>query len=132
MRREADPPQPPGVLVAVTDHAVERFRQRVAARRGELDPRAEIASRVATAWAQGRVSDTPPAGPGRPTRGAVYVSDAVDRGLVFVCRHDPKAHELVVITLWETEHLGPARVPRRFTDALERGDRDRDRDRDRD
>lgn len=114
---------PPGVLVAVTDHAAERFRQRVAARRGEVDPRAEIASRVSAAWAAGRVSDAPPAGPGRPTTGAVYVADTVDRDLVFVCRHDRRGQELVVITLWESGRLGPARVPRRFTDALERRSR---------
>ena len=35
------------VLVAVTDHAVERFGQRV---RGSLDARAEIIRRVASAW----------------------------------------------------------------------------------
>ena len=37
-------------LVAVTDHAVERYRQRV---RGTLDPRPEIAGRVSAAWAAG-------------------------------------------------------------------------------
>jgi len=42
----------PGILVSVTDHAVERYRQRVA---GRLDPRAEIAGRVSEAWAAGRV-----------------------------------------------------------------------------
>jgi hypothetical protein len=43
-----------------------------------------------------------------------------DRSLVFVCRHDRAANEVVVITLWERED-GPIapRVPRRFTDALE-------------
>ena len=50
------------VLVAVTDHAVERFRQRIGGRSGEVDPRPEIASRVARAWDAGRVSDTPPDG----------------------------------------------------------------------
>ncbi len=34
---------PEGVTVAVTDHAVERFRQRVGGRSGALDPRPEIA-----------------------------------------------------------------------------------------
>jgi hypothetical protein len=34
------------VLVAVTDHAAERFRQRVGGRRGEVDPRREIVARV--------------------------------------------------------------------------------------
>lgn len=115
---------PRGVLVAVTDHAAERFRQRVAARRGGLDPRPEIAARVSEAWAAGRVGDTPPGGsadrgrrPPRPA-GAVFVSDLVDRDLIFVCRHDRRGRELVVVTLWENERLGPARVPRRFTDAL--------------
>lgn len=113
-----------GVLVVVTDHAAERFRQRVAARRGGLDPRPEIAARVSEAWAAGRVRDTPGAGPGdrgqpapRPA-GTVFVSDLVDRGLLFVCRHDRRGCELVVVTLWENERLGPARVPRRYTDAL--------------
>ena len=40
-------------LVAVTDHAVERYRQRV---RGGLDPKPEIAGRVSSAWAAGHVS----------------------------------------------------------------------------
>ena len=47
------------VLVAVTDHAVERFRQRIG---GSLDARAEIVRRVATAWEAGRVSEDPPPG----------------------------------------------------------------------
>ena len=106
------------VLVAVTDHAVERFRQRIGGRAGEVDARPEIASRVARAWAAGRVSDVAPDG-GRGARGSVYVSDLLDRALVFVCRHDRAANEVVVVTLWEREE-GPIapRVPRRFTDAL--------------
>jgi hypothetical protein len=115
---------PPGVTVAVTDHAVERFRQRVAARRGDLDARPEIAPRVSEAWAAGRVNERPPDADGssaRPVpRGSLYVADLVDRDVVFVCRHDAAARELVVITLWERERLGRSRVPRRFTDALER------------
>jgi hypothetical protein len=108
---------PPGVLIAVTDHAVERFRQRVAARRGGLDARPEIVDRVGRAWQAGRVSDVPPgADAGAP--GTLYVSDLVDRDLVFVCRHDAPRGELVVITLWEVSRLGSERVPRRFTDAL--------------
>jgi hypothetical protein len=106
------------VTVAVTDHAVERFRQRVAAREGRVDPRVEIAGRVAGAWAAGRISDVPPDGAQKPARGALYVGDLVDRDVVFVVRHDPKARELVVITLWERGRLGEPRVPRRFTDAL--------------
>jgi hypothetical protein len=107
------------VLVAVTDHAVERFRQRVASRRGGLDPRPEIASRVARAWAAGRRSEQPPPGAGG-ARGSVYVRDLVDRDLVFVCRHDRGGGELVVISLWEEGRVGRPRVPRRFTDALRR------------
>jgi hypothetical protein len=109
------------VLVAVTDHAVERFRQRVGGRSGEVDARPEIASRVARAWDAGRVSDTPPGGPDvvPSPRGAVYVRDLLDRALVFVCRYDRAAGEVIVVTLWEHEG-GPAepRVPRRFTDVL--------------
>ena len=60
------------MLVAVTDHAVERFRQRIGGGSGELRP----------------------------------------------------GRELVVITLWEREGgPGAPRVPRRFTDALDRDDR---------
>jgi hypothetical protein len=109
----------PGVLVAVTAHAEERFAQRVAARTGQLSANLQIAGRVAEAWGAGRVSQTAPAGEVvRARRGTIYLHDLYDRDLVFVCRHDPSAQELVVITLWERERLGPARVPRRFTDAL--------------
>jgi hypothetical protein len=106
------------VLVAVTDHAAERFRQRVGGRSGEVDPRPEIVARVSKAWDAGRVTDVPPGG-ATGARGSVYVRDLVDRALVFVCRMDRAGHELVVVTLWEQEG-GPAapRVPRRFTDAL--------------
>jgi hypothetical protein len=106
------------VLVAVTDHAAERFRQRVGGRSGEVDPRPEIVARVSRAWDAGRVTDVPPDG-ATGARGSFYVSDVVDRALVFVCRMDRPAQELVVVTLWEREG-GPAapRVPRRFTDAL--------------
>jgi hypothetical protein len=106
------------VLVAVTDHAAERFRQRVGGRSGEVDPRPEIVARVSRAWDAGRVTDVPPDG-ATGARGSVYVRDLVDRSLVFVGRMDRAAHELVVVTLWEQEG-GPAapRVPRRFTDAL--------------
>jgi hypothetical protein len=95
------------MLVAVTDHAAERFRQRV---RGSLDEKAEIAGRVARAHAAGRVE------PGE--RGAVLVRDLKRRDLIFVCR--PQGDELIVMTLWE-EGEGAA-VPRRFTDALRRDD----------
>src|SRR5919199_1541962 len=96
------------MLVAVTDHAAERFRQRIGGRAGEA----------------GRVSDEPPPG-ASGSRGSVYVRDLVDRSLVFVCRRDAAARELVVVTLWEVEGgVAPPRVPRRFTDALRRGARD--------
>jgi hypothetical protein len=107
-----------GMTVAVTDHAAERFRQRVAARTGDLDPRPEIIGRVSRAWAAGRVSEAPPdARPGSP-RGALYLADLVDRDLIFVIRHDERGGQVVVITLWERKRLGLPRVPRRFTDAL--------------
>jgi hypothetical protein len=95
------------MLVAVTDHAVQRFRQRVA---GSLDPRAEIVTRVTRAVEAGRVEEH--------ERGTLDVRDLVDRSLIFVCRRSDD--ELVVITLWEREGgVVPPRVPRRFTDALE-------------
>ncbi len=96
------------MLVAVTDHAAERFRQRV---RGTLDAKTEIAGRVARAQQAGRVV------PGE--RGAVLVRDLANSDLIYVCR--PDAGELVVITVWE-EGEDPA-VPKRFTDALRRFDR---------
>jgi hypothetical protein len=95
-----------GVLIAVTDHAAERYAQRV---RGTLDARAEVVARAARAWEAGRVE----AG----EKGRTLVRDVDDRGLVFVCRHDRPRGELVVVTLWEEGD--DARVPRRFTDALE-------------
>ncbi len=105
------------VLIAVTDHAVERFRQRVGTRTGALDPRPEIAGRVRTAYEAGRVSEEPPPG-ATGARGSLYVRDLVDRDLVFVCRRGD--HELVVISLWEEGRIGSPRVPRRYTDALKR------------
>jgi hypothetical protein len=95
------------MLVAVTDHAADRFRQRV---RGTLDPKTEIASRVAGALAAGRSE------PGE--RGAVLIRDLRLRDLVYVCR--PDADELVVITLFEQSD--DAAVPKQFTDALRRDD----------
>jgi hypothetical protein len=108
------------VLVAVTDHAVERFRQRIGGRSGEVDARPEIVLRVTRAWEAGRVEREPPPG-AIGARGSVYVRDLVDRSLVFVCRHDPAANEVVVVTLWE-QPGGPAppRVDRQWTDALRR------------
>jgi hypothetical protein len=112
------------MLVAVTDHAAERFRQRVA---GTLDAKTEIAGRVARAVAAGRMSDTPPPG-ATAARGSLYVKDLVDRSVVFVCRRDG-AGELVVVTLWEQEGgVVPPRVPKRYTDVLKRDDQRRDPD----
>ena len=48
------------VLIAVTDHAAERCRQRV---RGTLDARGEIVARVGEAYAAGRVAPARAAGP---------------------------------------------------------------------
>ena len=95
------------MLVAVTDHAAERFRQRV---RGTLDAKTEIASAVARAYAAGRVE--------RDRGGTILVRDQQRRDLVYVCRQD--RDELVVVTLWEEGE--DAAVPRRFTDALRRDD----------
>lgn len=94
------------MLVAVTDHAAERFRQRV---RGTLEPKTEVAGRVARAYAAGLTA------PGE--RGGTLVRDLERRDLVYVCRLDRRGDELVVITLWEEGE--DAAVPRRFTDALE-------------
>ena len=95
------------MLVAVTDHAAERFRQRV---RGSLDEKTEVAARVARAHAAGRVE----AG----ERGAVLVRDLERPDVVYVCR--PEGQELLVVTLWEEGE--DAQVPRRFTDALRQDD----------
>ncbi len=112
-----------GITVAVTDHAVERFRQRVGTRVGGFDVRPEIAGRVSSAWAADRVSETPPPGATEAAaRGTVYVRDLVDRGVVFVCRHDRASRELLVITLWEDARFGRPRVDQRFTDALKETD----------
>ena len=92
-------------LVAVTDHAVERYGQRV---RGTLDPRTEIAARVGEAIHAGRVE------PGE--RGAQLVRDLRRPDLVYVCVHDRPRGELIVVTLWEEGD--EAAVPRRFTDAI--------------
>ena len=102
------------MLVAVTDHAAERYRQRV---RGTLDAKAEIIARVSRAREAGHVSSEPPPG-AAAQRGSVYVRDG---DVVFVCLEDRPRGELVVVTLWE-EGDAPA-VPRRFTDVLKRDDR---------
>jgi hypothetical protein len=95
------------VLIAVTNHAAERFRQRV---RGTLDEKAEIRAAVAQAWESGRVEQGP--------RGEVLVRDGRRRNLIYVCRRDER--ELIVVTLWEEGE--DQAVPRRFTDALRRDD----------
>jgi hypothetical protein len=95
------------MLVAVTDHAAERFRQRV---RGTLEAKTEIASRVSRAYAAGRVEDG--------SRGTLLVRDMQRRDVVYVCR--PDSGELVVVTLWEEGD--DAAVPKRFTDVLRRDD----------
>ena len=95
------------MLVAVTDHAAERFRQRV---RGSLEEKLEVASRVARAHAAGRVE--------RLANGTVLVRDLERPDVVYVCR--PDSGELVVITLWEEGE--DAAVPKRFTNALRRDD----------
>lgn len=95
------------MLIAVTDHAAERFRQRV---RGTLEAKAEVATRIARAREAGRAE------PGE--RGTILVRDLQRRDLLYVCRLE--RDELVVVTLWE-EGETPA-VDRRFTDALRRDD----------
>ena len=104
-----------GSLIAVTDHAVERYRQRVSGGSGSLDVRPEIVARVARAVEADRVSSSPPDGGSAP-RGSVFVADLDRPDLVFVCRHDVPRRELVVITLWEQGD--GAAVPRQFTDSL--------------
>ena len=94
-------------LVAVTDHAVERYGQRV---RGALDPRTEIAARVEQAIQAGRVA------PGE--RGAQLVRDVRVPSLVYVCMEDRPRGELIVVTLYEEGE--DAAVPQRFTNALRR------------
>ena len=89
-------------LIAVTDHAVERYGQRV---RGTLDPRTEIAARVGRALAAGRVEE------GR--RGAQLVRDVQRPSLVYVCVEDRPRGELIVISLWEEGE--DAAVPRKWT-----------------
>lgn len=95
------------MLVAVTDHAAERFRQRI---RGTLDAKLEVAGRVRRGYEAGGAEPA--------DRGTLLVRDPERRGLVYVCRLD--AGELVVVTLWEEGER--AAVPKRYTDALRRDD----------
>lgn len=97
-------PVPEGVTVAVTDHAAERFRQRVGSRTGALDVKPEVAGLVATAWAAGHVTEV---------GGTIEVRA---RRIVYVCRLDRRSRELLVISVWEEGE--DQQVPRRFTDAL--------------
>ena len=92
-------------LVSVTDHAVERYLQRV---RGALDPRTEITARVSKAIQAGRTE------PGQ--RGAINVRDLERPDLIYVCMEDKPRGEMIVVTLWE-EGEDPE-VPKRFTDML--------------
>ena len=89
-------------LVSVTDHAVERYGQRI---RGTLDPRTEIAARVGEAIQAGRVE------PGE--RGARLVRDLKQPSLVYVCMEDRPRGELIVVTLYEEGE--DAAVPRKWT-----------------
>ena len=104
------------MLIAVTDHAAERYRQRV---RGTLDAKAEIIARVGRAWAAGDVSREPPPG-AAAQRGSAYVRDG---DVVYVCLEDQPRGELA-----GGDAVGggeDAAVPRRFTDVLKRDDRRR-------
>jgi len=92
----------PMALIAVTDHAVERYGQRV---RGSLDARTEIAARVGEAIQAGRVEE------GR--RGSQLVRDLERPSLVYVCMEDRPRGELIVVTLWEEGE--DAAVPRKWT-----------------
>jgi hypothetical protein len=106
-----------GILVAVTDHAAERYRQRVGTRTGSVDVKPEIVARVGRAFAAGRT---------RVERGSLLVQDEELPGVIYVCRHDRDSRELLVVTLWEEGE--EAKVPPRFTNALRRDDhRVRDR-----
>ncbi|MEA2178930.1 MAG: hypothetical protein QOG77_2227 [Solirubrobacteraceae bacterium] len=102
---------PEGILVNVTDHAAERYRQRVGTRTGSIDVKPEIATRVSRAFSAGRT---------RVEKGSLLVTDSELAGVIYVCRHDRASRELLVVTLWE-EGEG-ARVPSRFTNALRRDD----------
>ena len=97
--------RPVAARIAVTDHAAERFRQRV---RGTLDAKAEITARVSRAFAGRQHAARRPRHARRPRPRRPR--------LIYVCRHDVPRGELVVVTLWEQGD--EARVPRRYTDAL--------------
>ena len=85
------------MLVAVTNHAAERFRQRV---RGTLEEKAEVASAVTRSVAAGRIE--------QGSNGAVLVRDLERRDLVYVCRRE--GDELLVISLWRKGIRPPSRA----------------------
>jgi len=95
------------MLVAVTDHAAERYQQRV---RGTLEAKTEVIGRVMRSLEAGRFEEI--------DRRTIRVRDSERRDLYYVCR--PGDGELVVVTLWEEGD--EARVPSRFTNALRRDD----------
>jgi hypothetical protein len=97
-----------GVLITVTNHAAERYRQRV---RGSLEEKLEVAASVARGREAGLVESG--------TGGTILIRDPDRPDLVYVCR--PDGSDLVVVTLWEEGEN--AAVPRRFTDVLRRDDR---------
>lgn len=96
------------MLFEVTDHAADRYRQRI---RGTMQAKTEIAMRASTAYDAGRIETGP--------KGEVLVRDRQIPGLIYVRR--PVESSLLVITLWEDDDAA-ARVPKRFTDALRRTD----------
>ena len=79
---------PEGILVAVTDHAAERYRQRVGTRTGSVDVKPEIITRVSRAYAAGRT---------RIERGSLLVQDERLPGVIYVCRHDLGAAAIVYL-----------------------------------
>ena len=95
-------------LVAVTDHAVERYGQRV---RGTLDPRTEIAARVGEAH-PGRAASS------RASGARSSCATCSSPSLVYVCMEDRPRGELIVVTLYEEGE--DAAVPQRFTNELRR------------
>ena len=94
----------------MTDHAAERYRQRV---RGTLDARTRDRGAGRAGVGGGRRLARAAARRRGPAR-SVYVRDG---DIVFVCLEDKPRGELVVVTLWEE---GEDAVPRRYTEALAR------------
>ena len=91
---------------AVTDHAVERYLQRV---RGALDPRAGD-HRAGLEGGRRRAASS------RASAARMLVRDLERADLVYVCMEDKPRGELIVVTLWEEGE--DAEVPKRFTDVL--------------